>query len=156
MDTLLIISLLMAIGFLLVIVEIFFIPGTTLVGILGLIFSGAAIVMTYLAYGNQIGLYVLVSTSALKLGLLIYTFRAQPWLRFSHKNAITSKVNEGLNRLVEINMIGKTVSTLRPVGKARFNDQEFEVKTLSKYISEGVNIRVVQIVSNQIIVEPTN
>ncbi|HYG04116.1 MAG TPA: hypothetical protein VD927_16835, partial [Chryseosolibacter sp.] len=96
------------IGLILIVIEILFIPGTTLVGLLGLGFSIAGIILTYGHYGNEIGLYVLVGTSALKLALLIYSLRSGLWTKFSLKTAITSKVNEGLNDNVQVHEIGTT------------------------------------------------
>ena len=51
---------------------------------------------------------------------------------------------------------GKALSTLRPVGKAKFKNQEYEVKTLGDYVDNGTPIRIKLIMSNQIIVEPIN
>lgn len=151
-----IISAIMIIGFLLVILEIFFIPGTTVVGMLGLVFSIAGIVITYSHYGSEVGLIVLITTSILKIGILIYSLTVKPWLRFAHKQAITSKVNEGLYASINVGDAGKTVSVLRPMGKALINNIELEVKSLGIYLDSNVPVRVTSISSNQIIVEPTN
>jgi membrane-bound ClpP family serine protease len=51
---------------------------------------------------------------------------------------------------------GKALSTLRPVGKAKFKNQEYEVKTLGDYVDHGTRVRIKLIMSNQIIVEPIN
>ena len=151
-----ILSAVMLIGFLLVILEIFFIPGTTLVGLLGLIFNIAAIVVVYVHYGNEIGHVVLITTTVAKLFILIYAFRTKPWLRFSNQQAITSKVNEDLYNAIRVGDTGKTVSVLRPMGKASINNVEFEVKTIGQYIETGIPVKVTSIISHQIIVEPTN
>lgn len=153
---LLIIISILVIALVLLVVEMLFIPGTTLVGLLGLFFAIAGIILVYKTYGAEIGFYTLTVTSILTLSILVYSLKSNLWSRFSLQNAIRSKVNEGMTAFIQVNEIGRTVSTLRPIGKARFNDQELEVKTLGRYIAEGVSIRVIQIDSNQIIVEPTN
>jgi len=48
-----------------------------------------------------------------------------------------------------------SLSALRPVGKAEVGGRTFEVKTLGGYVTSGTKIRIIQILSNQIIVEPT-
>ncbi len=53
---------LLAIGLGLIIVELVFIPGTTVVGLLGLIFSIVGIVISYSHFGNDIGFYILLGT----------------------------------------------------------------------------------------------
>jgi membrane-bound ClpP family serine protease len=151
-----IVSAVLFIGFLLVILEIFFIPGTTLVGLLGLLFTIAGIVITYSHYGSEVGLYVLLSTSVLKIVILLYSFQARPWMRFSHKNAITSKVNDGLHDSVNVGDVGRTLSVLRPIGKALINNIELEVKSIDSYLENGITIKVTSVTPSQIIVEPTN
>ncbi len=151
-----IISAIMLIGFMLVVLEIFFIPGTTLVGLLGLVFSIAGIVITYSHYGSEIGLIVLISTSVAKLGILFYSLSVKPWMRFAHKQAITSKVNEGLLTSINVGDTGKTLSVLRPMGKALINNTELEVKSIGIYLDSNIEVRVTSVNSNQIIVEPTN
>jgi hypothetical protein len=51
---------------------------------------------------------------------------------------------------------GTTVSTLRPIGKAEFQTRQFEVKTTGDYVETGIRIRIKNIQSHQIIVEPIN
>jgi membrane-bound ClpP family serine protease len=51
-------------------------------------------------------------------------------------------------------MEGKALSALRPMGKAELNNQILEVKTSGDYLDSGSRIRIVKIVSNQIIIEP--
>jgi membrane-bound ClpP family serine protease len=65
-------------------------------------------------------------------------------------------VNEGsLNTLV-VGLEGKTTSALRPIGKALLGEKEYEVKTAGDYLDSGSAVRIVKIISNQIIVEPIN
>jgi membrane-bound ClpP family serine protease len=151
-----IISAVMFIGFLLVILEIFFIPGTTLVGLLGFLFTIAGIVITYSHYGSEVGLYVLLSTTVLKIGILAYSFQMKPWMRFSHKSSITSKVNEGLHNAINVGDVGKTLSVLRPIGKAVINNIELEVKSIDSYLENGISVKVTSVTPSQIIVERTN
>jgi membrane-bound ClpP family serine protease len=151
-----IISAIMLIGFLLVILEIFFIPGTTLVGLLGLVFSIAGIVITYSYYGSEVGLIVLISSSVLKLGVLVYSLSVKPWMRFAHKQAITSKVNEELLASISVGDKGKTLSVLRPMGKALINNTELEVRSIGIYLESNIEVQVTSVNLNQIIVEPTN
>ena len=156
MPMVIIILTIILIGVILTVLELFFVPGTTLVGLLGLIFSIAGVVITYRYYGTDVGMYVLSATTVLKLGILYYSFQRKAWTQFSLKTAINSKVNEGITDGLTIGETGVTMSTLRPIGKARFNQREFEVRTSGNYIDTGMAIRITDISSNQITVEPTN
>lgn len=145
---------LLLIGLLLIIVELVFIPGTTVVGLLGLVFAIVGVVISYSHFGNDIGFYILLATLATTLLALFYSFRSGAWTKFSLKSSINSKVNEGIMASVHIGDEGITVSTLRPMGKAEFNSKTFEVKTSGNYIERGEKVKITQIESHQIVVEP--
>lgn len=147
---------LLLIGLALIIVELVFVPGTTVVGLLGLIFAIVGIVISYSHFGNVIGFYILLTTLATTMGALFYSFRSGAWTKFSHKSSIDSKVNEGIMASVHIGDEGITVSTLRPIGKAEFNSKTFEVKTSGNYVERGEKVKITQIESHQIVVEPIN
>jgi membrane-bound ClpP family serine protease len=142
------------IGLALIIVELIFIPGTTVVGLLGLIFAITGIVISYNHFGNDIGFYILVATVVTSLVAVWYSFRSGVWSRFSLKSSSDGKVNEGIIQDFHIGDEGITISTLRPFGKATFNDKIMEVKTLGNYIEQGQKVKIVHIELNQITVQP--
>jgi membrane-bound ClpP family serine protease len=72
------------------------------------------------------------------------------------KTSIDSKVNEGMMTPLTVGEEGTTISTLRPIGKAEFQNRQFEVKTTGDYLENGMRIRITQIQSHQITVEPIN
>lgn len=149
-----IIIALLAIGLSLIVVELVFIPGTTVVGLLGLIFTVVGVVISYRHFGSDVGLYILLGTVAVAAGTFFISFRSGAWARFSHKSSSDSKVNEGMLTLLNIGDEGTTRSDLRPVGTAEFGDKNFEVRTTGSFLQVGTRVRIVQIQSNQIIVEP--
>jgi membrane-bound ClpP family serine protease len=151
-----IILALLMIGLGLIIVELVFIPGTTVVGLLGLIFTITGVVISYSHFGNDIGFYVLMGTMVATLVALFYSFRTGAWARFSLKSSNSSKVNEDILVDLHIGDEGVTISTLRPIGKAEFHERIFEVKTLGNYIEQGQRVKITQMYSNQIVVEPIN
>lgn len=145
---------LLAIGLTLIIVEVIFIPGTTIVGLLGLIFTIVGIIISFQHFGRTIGWYTLVSTSILALLSLIYSFRSNAWSRFSLKSVNSSRVNE--NQLIALvpGEVGTAISALRPMGKVQFKDVFYEAQTFGSYIDAQQKVRVVQIRNHHIIVEP--
>ena len=147
---------LLLIGLALIIVELVFIPGTTVVGILGLVFAIVGIVISYSHFGSNIGFYILLGSIATTAAAIFYAFRAGAWKRFAHKSSSDSKVNEGIMTAVQIGDQGVTLSTLRPMGKAEFNNKTFEVKTSGNYIDRGEKVKITHIESHQIVVEPLN
>lgn len=147
---------LLLIGLALVIIEVVFVPGTTLVGIMGVIFLGAAVMSTYRNYGTDVGFYVLLGTATVTAVALFFSFRSQAWSKFANKSSIKSKVNEGLTSSLTLGDEGVAVSTLKPMGKVRFHSGEYEVKSLGDYVDVGTRVRIVHIQENQIIVKPLN
>jgi len=143
-------------GLILIIAEIIFIPGTTIVGILGFLFLIVGVGFSFQYFGSETG-WITVSISAAVSGLLLYySFKSNVWGRFSSKSKIDSRVNEGLLDKIQVGNEGVTLSTLRPFGNAEVNDQIIEVKTFGNYLESGTKIKVVQINLNQIIVEQIN
>lgn len=147
---------LLLIGLALIIVELVFIPGTTVVGLLGLVFAIVGIIISYSHFGSTIGLYFLIGSAATTLAAMFIAFRTGAWKHFAHKSASDSKVNEGVMSAVQIGDEGVTLSTLRPMGKAEFHNQTFEVKTAGNYIDRGERIKITHIESHQIVVEQIN
>lgn len=147
---------LIAIGLALLIVEIIFVPGTTLVGVLGVIFLGAGVFSAYRNYGSDVGLYVLIGTGAATVVALFFSFRSGAWLKFANKSAIDSRVNEGQTASLSLGDEGRALSTLKPMGKVQFHSGDFEVKTLGDYVDVGTKVKIVHLEGTQIIVKPIN
>jgi membrane-bound ClpP family serine protease len=154
MDWILLISLLIT-GLALIVVEILFVPGTTLVGLIGFAFAVTAIFGSYEYFGPKVGHYFL-SASLITFILVVYfALRTDIWLRFANKQAIHTKVNEGMLEALEVGMQGKTLSALRPIGKAEFSNRVVEV-TSSGHVEEGKEVKIVQVKESRIFVEPLN
>jgi membrane-bound ClpP family serine protease len=151
-----IILALLLIGLALIVIEVIFVPGTTLVGIIGVIFAGAGVIISYRYFGSEVGLYITLGMSAVTAFALFYSFRSKAWTRFANNSVMKSRVNEGLNALLQVGDEGVTISTLKPMGKVQFASGEFEVKTLGDYVDVGTKVKIVHLESNQIIVKPLN
>lgn len=143
-------------GLILIVVEILFVPGTTLVGVLGFLFLLFGIGYSYSYFGSETGWITLGATGVASGLILYFAFKANVWGRFALKTSITSKVNEGEVDLLEVGEEGIAISALRPVGKAELGKRLYEVKTNGEYVDSGSRVRITKIFMNQIIVEPIN
>ena len=143
-------------GLVLVVAEVVFVPGTTVVGIIGFCFLVVGVGLSFKYFGSEVGWVMLGTTSVACGGLLYFSFTTNMWSRFSLKSSNKSKVNEGELDQLLVGMEGTTISALRPIGKAELNNQIVEVKTNGDYLDSGSRVRIVKIVSNQIIIEPIN
>ncbi|HEY3429955.1 MAG TPA: NfeD family protein [Cyclobacteriaceae bacterium] len=150
----LVIAALILAGLVLIIAEVVFIPGTTVIGFLGLLFAIVGIIFSYSHYGNEIGFYVLLGTASAAGASLYLSFRKGAWKKFSHQSAIDSKVNEGMTSHLNPGDEGVSTSVLRPMGSVDFSGKIFEVRTNGEYIPNGMKVRIVKVQSNNILVEP--
>lgn len=142
-------------GVALLIVEVIFIPGTTIVGMLGLVFILAGVLFGYNEFGSTTGNYILLGTGIIVSGALYVSFRKGAWKKFSLNTSMDSKVNEGMVSELTPGVEGLTVSALRPMGTAEFNGKIVEVKTNGDYLAPGSRIKIVLIQANDILVEPS-
>jgi len=149
------VSLLIIAGLALLIAEVVFIPGTTVVGLLGLAFVIAGLLFSYSEFGSVTANYVLLATSIAAALILYVSFRKGAWNKFSLKTSIDSKVNEGLGAEFSVGIEGVSISALRPMGTAEFQGKIIEVKTNGDYLASGTPIKIIQIQSNDILVEPS-
>ncbi len=152
----LIVLSLIAFGLSLIVAEIVFVPGTTLVGIVGFAFLVFGVSLSFRYFGPTTGWVTTSSTTVAFFVVFYLCFKANVWSRFSLNSRMDSKVNEGEMDGLQVGIEGVTLSSLRPIGKAELNNKVYEVKTFGNYLDTGKKIRIVEILSNQIVVEPIN
>ncbi len=144
---------LIVIGLILIIVELIFIPGTTLIGILGFVLAGIGIWIGYDALGSNTG-HLILGVSVLVAGIaFFYSFRTDAWSRFALKDQITSRVNEAYPHNLIVGETGVTVSALRPQGTALFHDRQHEVQTKGEFLMPNTQVRIISLNHNKITVE---
>lgn len=140
-------------GIALLIVEVVFIPGTTVVGLLGVLFLIAGVSFSYSQYGQETGFYVLFFSLVSFALALYWSFRRGAWKKFSLNQSIDSRVKEDLTGTLKPGDTGTAVSALRPAGTADFNGKILEVTTYGDYLAAGSRIRVVQVNGPVVVVE---
>ena len=150
------IVLLVLVGLILIYLELIFVPGTTVLGLVGLIVTGIGIYIAYERYGAATGSAVLFGSLALTIGALVYSFKAKTWDRFSLKTTNTSSVKPKYTQGLQIEMRGLAVSDLKPIGKAEFDNKTYEVTSHGHLIDSGTEIKIVRLTNNKIIVESIN
>lgn len=152
-DWITVIALVVA-GVVLLITEILFVPGTTVVGILGIAAAIFGVYLSFKYFGQTVGSGFAVSSVAL-FGVAVYlSFKSKTWQRFSLKETSKGRVNEGLTQSLKAGDQGVAISVLKPIGKAEFAGKEYEVSALGHYLEPNTPLRIVKIKMNRIIVEP--
>ncbi len=148
--------LLIAVGIGLIVAEVIFIPGVTVVGLLGFVFAVAGIVISFLSFDIITGFIVLGGSVVIGITALFIGLKAGAWEKFSLKSSISSKFNEDMKMDLSIGEKGITLSALRPMGKAEFRERIFEVTTQGNYLKPGSRIKIIQLSGSKIFVEPIN
>ncbi|MCH7415318.1 nodulation protein NfeD [Belliella sp. R4-6] len=144
---------LLTIGLILILTEIIFVPGTTIIGVLGLIVSAAGVYYSFLKFDTSTAWIVLGITLFINFVALFYGFKAGVWNKFALKDSIQSRSFDGRLLGLELGMEGKAVSDIKPIGKAEFLDKIYEVKSDSGFISVGSIVFITKLGDNRITVK---
>ncbi len=140
-------------GIILIIVEIVFIPGTTIVGILGCIFGLSGIYLGFQYFGNTVGTIVASVSVVLAVSAIVVSLRNGVWDKLSLKSKLTARVNEDFVQKVGVGEVGKALSTIKPIGNGIFGEKIVEVRSNGDYIAVDSEIRVSKIEESKIYVE---
>ncbi|MFM1874867.1 MAG: hypothetical protein RL266_604 [Bacteroidota bacterium] len=147
---------LLLLGILLLLLEILFVPGTTLVGVGGLILLAIGIYLAYASIGTTAGHVSLASSVAILMLGLVVLLKGQTWKRVALNDQLHGKSVESVEDLVTVGDRGKTITRLNPVGKALFNDKIVEVTATGDFVSENVPVEIIKIEGNKIRVKQFN
>ena len=143
-------------GILLVIIEIIFIPGTTVVGFFGGAMSVYAIVQAYLEYSTEVG-HIFLASTLVAMGVVFYLcLHFKVWQKVAITTTSEGKAIEDLDTEVSVGDQGKTVSDLKPIGKAELNNKYYEVQTLGEFCPHSTAVVVIEVTRHKIIVQPIN
>ena len=149
-----IIVLLMIVGLIMVLAEIFLLPGIGVSGILGILSLSGASFLAFSDYGNVAGIVVTSIDVVLLAGLIILAFRAKTWKKVSLETSIESKAVVEEAMLVTVGQRGKAMTRLAPSGTVRFGNEKVEAKAFEGLIDAGCEVEVVLIEDNKIYVKP--
>jgi len=152
----LIVGSLIVFGIILVVAEVVFVPGTTIVGILGLICLGIGLYKSFIFFDEAIAYSILGGTTLLFGIITYYVFTTRIWEKFSLKQQIDSKFNSGKLDGLNVGNQGVTVSSVKPIGNAEFGGKVYEVKSLGSFIEENNAVEIIKIENNTITIKPIN
>ena len=152
--TLTIVLLIIFLGLLLIFLEIFLIPGTTLFGVIGGLSLLAGVVVMYAYYGNLWGNITLATSSVLVVIAVLLGFRVIQSNRLAMKATVAGRVNEIDAIQLRVTDKGEAATDLRPGGKAIFNGHKTDVYSSGEFISRNTSVEIIKITSDKIFVSP--
>ncbi|MET4107301.1 NfeD family protein [Hymenobacter sp. UYP22] len=147
------IALLLFFGLVFLAAEVIFIPGTTVVGLVGFGLLAAGIWFGYRDLGSSTGHILLVGSLAITGALVYWGLRPKNLNRVALTQVNHTKVHDVRHPDVLPGAVGRTLSALRPAGTVLFQDDRREVTTRGEFVPAGSEVRVLGIEHNRIVVE---
>ncbi|MDR0768314.1 MAG: hypothetical protein LBE71_00135 [Dysgonamonadaceae bacterium] len=141
------------IGIILILAEIFLIPGLTFTALAGGAFSIIGIYYAFRNFGVLGGSITLVSTLAIIGSAFVYLVKTKALDMISLKTGIDSTVASNDAANIAVGDVGICISRLNPAGKVRVNNITMEAKTLSEFVDENTEIVVLKVSPTQLTVK---
>ena len=142
----------MAVAILLLLLEIFLLPGVTVAGIGGALFAIGGVIYAY-SVGTVTGHITLASSIVLFMGVFGWLLRAKSFHRVALNTNVDSTLTSTRDLGLQIGDTGITLSRLAPIGKARFAQTIVEAKTQEDFIDEQTPVVIVRIDGYNVVVE---
>ena len=145
---------LILVGLALVVVEITLVPGTNVVGVLGILGAATGIVVAFIEGGASGGLFALVGTFSAGGALAYLLWESDAWNRFVLTDSIrregTDEADASRARL--IGREGTAATPLRPEGVVDLGGERVEARTEGAFVAPGSRVRVVAIDRHRVVV----
>ncbi len=148
--------LLMLLGFILLLIEMFVLPGFGLCGISGLASLGYACYLAFEKFESPWpGWGALLGTIAILVVFIVLFPRTKAWkrLRLNAKEESSEGFqasSPGLEELV--GKMGDTLTMLRPAGTAKIDGKRVDVVTEGSFLPKNTEVKVVMVKGNRVVV----
>ncbi len=146
---------LIAVGILLLLLEVLVIPGTGFAGIAGFAAIAGGIWVAYADLGTQTGNIVLGVTIVVNIIAVWLGIRSKTWKKAALRSTIDGKVNIIDNLNLKVGDTGTTISRCAPMGKAEFNNHFVEVDSRGEFIDQNTQVEIIKIDNSKIYIKPS-
>ena len=146
---------LLILGFILILLEIFVIPGFNIFGILGFFTVSSGVYVAYRVGPAQAG--VVGALGLLGTAILVWIMvRNRAWSRLVLESATTREEGydvsrSGLGDLVGVR--GLAVTALHPAGRMEVGEELLDVVTEGDFVEKGALVEVVVVDGNRVVVQ---
>jgi len=144
---------LIVVGLVLLMVEVYFTPGSTIFGILGLACIIIANVMAFDGLDSWMAWTIFIISALITALFLILLIRMLSSKNFVVNKEIKDKVNVIDETKFEVGDKGITLTTLRPNGRAEFNNEIIEVFSNGTYIDDNTDIEITKVTTDKLFVK---
>lgn len=146
-----IIIFIMAVAIVLILLEIFLLPGITVAGIGGCLFAVCGLVYAY-ATSTFLGHVTLGASILVFILVFAWLLRSKSFNRIALKTDIDSKLVSSRELGIAPGDKGVTLSRLAPIGKARIKGITVEAKSVDDLIDENTPVEVMRVDGYNVVV----
>lgn len=147
-----IIVFLMLVAIVLILLEIFLLPGITIAGVGGFLFAASGVIYAY-TVGDTAGHITLFLSLITFGGAFVWLLRSRSFNRVALNTDVNSKLTSSRDLDIKPGDAGITLSRLAPVGKARFNGITVEAKSMDELIDENTPVEIVRVDGYNVLVK---
>ncbi len=148
-----IVILILFAGWLLLFLEIFLIPGTTVFAVVGSLTMVTGVILSYSTFGVLGGTITLFVTAVFTVLSIVYGFKSGLLKGLTLRTRNEAKVNEIDESKIKVGDEGTAMSKIAPIGKGLFHDETYEVQTLGEWVIAGRPIEVIRVTLNKVFVK---
>jgi membrane-bound ClpP family serine protease len=148
-----IVIILCLLGLILVLIEIFLIPGITITAVLGGLFAVGGVYYAFDSLGNTGGMITLITVLITFGTAFVYLIKSRALDRIALQTNIDSTVASEKPLDIAVGDEGIAISRLNPIGKVKVNGITMEGKSLGDFIDECSEIVVIKVNPTQLIVK---
>ncbi|MDL2222158.1 NfeD family protein [Parabacteroides sp. OttesenSCG-928-N08] len=146
-----IVAFLMGMAILLILLEIFLLPGITIAGISGFLFAIGGLIYAYMVNATM-GHIALATSVVTFAAIFFWLLRAKSFNRVALHTDVDSKLVSSRELGIEPGDEGITLSRLAPIGKATIKGITVEAKSQDELIDEDRAVVVVRVDGYNVIV----
>ncbi len=151
----LIIGGLIIVGFILILIEIFLVPGVNIFGIFGFGMIILGIILGYTKLDTIIANFIMIVSVLLSLFLIRFIVKSKTWDRIVLKT--NQQKAEGFHASVDnleslMGKHGTAYTKLRPAGIALINDEKIDVMAEGSFVEKDKLVEVVLVEGNRVVV----
>lgn len=152
LDTI-ILAVLIIVAILLLILEVFFLPGLSVAGIMSAVFYIVSIYYAFSRISVLAGFITIAIAIVLSIFVIWYFMRSRTLDKISLHENINETAPTQIASSIQVGDEGMTLSRLNPMGRVLVNGVSVEARAL-QYIDENVAVKVVKVDVTSVLVEP--
>ena len=141
---------------LLLLVELFVIPGSSLAAFLSAVCLVWAVAYAFVNISAMAGIITLVIALILGFFVLSVFMRSKTLDKVALKEDVAATVDRSAAEQVQVGDKGHAITRLALIGNANINGHVVEVRSADGFLNEKTPVEVIRITDNEIVVKETN